>query len=206
MTEDFCVDIRGVTLEYYENEHLYLADGVIVPSISEIVRSVFPSKYAHVDEETLRRASERGTAVHKAIEEYCCTGSAADIPEVRNFRFLERQYEFDVEETECPVLLFDDGVPAAAGRFDLALNMRGKKALADIKTTSTLDKAYLAYQLNFYRQARIDSADEDAGALYGIHLRGETVRRLVGITLMPREQILDVLHNFQKQKNEGENT
>ena len=31
---DFTKDIKGYTLEYFDDDHVYLVDGVIVPSIS----------------------------------------------------------------------------------------------------------------------------------------------------------------------------
>ena len=93
---DFTTDIGGYTLEFFEDEHLYLVDGVIVPSITQILSHRFGRKYAHVRRDVLERAAQAGTAVHEAIERYCTTGEESDLPELRNFKFLQRQYSFVV--------------------------------------------------------------------------------------------------------------
>lgn len=60
--------------------------------------------------------------------------------------------------------------------------MDGKTGLADIKRTSTLDKEYLAYQLNMYRIAYQQCYDTEISFLKGVHLR-ENVRKLVDIPI-----------------------
>ena len=71
---DFSAEIRGHTLEYFDSEHIYLVDGVIVPSITQILKIKFGGKYQGIDKEVLKRASDAGTAVHEAIEFFCKTG------------------------------------------------------------------------------------------------------------------------------------
>ena len=182
---DFSQEIQGHTLEFFEDEHLYLVDGVIVPSITQILSYKFGGKYAHVRKDVLERAAQAGTAVHEAIERYCKTGEECDLPELRNFKFLQRQYNFEVLDNEVPVILFDicrpDRPPIAAGRLDLVLS-NGCLVLADIKRTSTLDKEYLAYQLNLYRIAYMQDYGSDVQGLRGIHLR-EGVRKYVSIPI-----------------------
>lgn len=179
---DFSVTIKGRTLEYIDSEHIYLIDGVIVPSISQIVRAHFPDKYSGISAAVLHRAAKAGTEVHDAIERYCTQGETSDLPEVRNFRFLQAQYRFTVTRNEVPVVLEYDGAPVAAGRFDMELQMDGQYGGADIKRTAQLDKDYLAYQLNLYRVACRQSYNVDWTFLRGIHLRGST-RRFVQIPI-----------------------
>lgn len=176
-------EIAGHTLEYLDNEHIYLVDGVIVPSITQCLKSKFGNKYAAVDRVTLQRAADRGTEIHKAIELYCRENAASDLEEVRNFKFLQTMYGFEVLDNEVPVILLMDDEPILAGRLDLVLEMtikadRGNSSkqaigLADIKTTSALDKEYLAYQLNLYHIAYQQSYGREVEFLRGVHLRGE---------------------------------
>lgn len=173
-------EIAGHTLEYLDDTHTYLCDGEIVPSITQMLKFKFGNKYASVDALTLKRASEKGTEVHRAIEEWCKTGAESDLPEVRNFKFLQKQYNFTVLENETPVILSLEGQPICAGRLDLVLDMDGQTGLADIKRTSALDKEYLALQLNLYRIAYCQSYGICPDFLRGIHLR-EDVRKFVTI-------------------------
>ena len=175
-------DIKGHTLEYIDETHRYLVDGVIVPSITQILKIKFGNKYNGVDESVLKRAAERGTEVHNAIESYCKEGIESDLKEVKNFKFLKKQYNFEVLDNEVPIILFKDDVPIAAGRLDLVLKIDEQVGLGDIKRTSTLDKEYLAYQLNLYRIAYEQCTGTSIKFLKGIHLR-EDIRKFVNIPI-----------------------
>lgn len=175
--------INDLTLEYDDDEHIYLVDGVIVPSVTQVLKVQFGGKYANVNRSVLQRAANRGTEIHKAIENYCRGDEdLIAIKEVRNFRFLKNQYNFKVLENEKPIIIVKDGTPIAAGRLDLVLDIKDGTALADIKTTSTLDKEYLAYQLNLYRIGYMQSYGVDITGLYGVHLRDDK-RKLVSIPI-----------------------
>ena len=173
-------DINGYTLEYLDDEHIYLVDGVIIPSVTQILQTKFSSKYDNVSKQMLNNAAEKGTAVHKAIEKYCKTGEAEDMKEVRNFKFLQKKYKFNVLGNEVPIILFKDDIPIAAGRLDLVIDLDGKVGGADIKRTATLDKQYLAYQLNLYRIGYRQCYGVEWEFLKGIHLREDT-RKFVNI-------------------------
>lgn len=175
--------INDLTLEYDDDEHIYLVDGVIVPSVTQVLKVQFGGKYANINRSVLQRAANRGTEIHKAIENYCRGDEdLIAIKEVRNFRFLKNQYNFKVLENEKPIIIVKDSTPIAAGRLDLVLDIKDGTALADIKTTSTLDKEYLAYQLNLYRIGYMQSYGVDITGLYGVHLRDDK-RKLVSIPI-----------------------
>ena len=176
------MNIKGYYLEYYDDTHTYLVDGVIVPSITQLLKFKFSNKYKDVSDVVLKRASDKGTQVHEAIEKLCKTGEVEDLKEVKNFLFLQKHYKFDVIDNEVPVILFKNGVPIGAGRLDLVLSVDGELGLGDIKRTSVLDKDYLAYQLNLYRIAYQQCYDKEIMFLNGIHLR-EDVRKVVKIPI-----------------------
>ena len=193
--------IAGHTLEYIDDIHTYLVDGVIVPSVTQILKLKFGNKYDHVSHQTLQRAAEKGTEVHEAIENYCKRGTESNLVEVRNFKFLQKQYKFKVLDNEVPVILFKDGEPVAAGRLDLVLEIDGRIGGGDIKRTSTLDKNYLGYQLNLYRIAYLQCYDVAWEFLNGVHLR-ENVRKFIDIPI--NEQLAwDLVEEYLKgEKNE----
>lgn len=175
-------NIAGHSLEYIDDIHQYIVDGICFPSITQVLKSRFGHKYATVDASTLQRASEKGTEVHEAIERYCKTGDESDLPELRNFKFLQKQYGFTVLENEVPVILSLDDEPIMAGRLDLVLQSGDLIGLGDIKRTSALDKEYLASQLNLYRIAYRQSYGIEAEFLKGLHLRDD-VRKYVNIPI-----------------------
>lgn len=177
---DFTTEIKGHCLEFFEDEHLYLVDGVIVPSITQILKIRFGNKYKDVPKDVLQKASQDGIRVHEAIEQYCQNGTDSDLPELRGFKFLQKSFNFEVDDNEIPVILFDDGEPFAAGRIDLAIKINDELGLADIKRTSQLDKDYLFYQLNLYRLAYAQSMPFEPTFLKAIWLRDDK-RKFVDI-------------------------
>lgn len=191
---DFSTNIKGHALEYIDDEHLYLVDGLIVPSITQMLKPKFGNKYAFVNKKVLDEASRKGTEVHSAIEDFCRKGiDNKDCKELQNFKFLKKSYNFDVIDNEVPVILFDNDEPIGAGRMDLVLCMNGDIGIADIKRTSTLDKEYLTYQLNLYRLAYQQCYDIEINFLKGVHLR-EDKRKFVDIPI--KENILDFVKEF----------
>ena len=215
------MELNGHDFEYFDDTHTYLVDGVIVPSITQILKYKFGKKYEGIDKDVLKRAADAGTKVHEAIEAYCIlkrametekgideavaayyeTGMGEKYPEVRNFQFLKKHYKFEVLENEVPVILQKDGKVIGAGRLDLVLEMDGKIGGADIKRTSTLDKEYLAYQLNLYRIAYRQTYGIEWEFLRGVHLRND-VRKFVTIPIK-EPQVWEFLNEWEAH-NEDE--
>lgn len=170
--------IRNGTLEFYEDDHVYLYEGIQLPSVTQIVGRRFNKDYANVPREVLNKAGERGTKVHEDIEKYCKTGHGIDTPELRNFKFLQKQYGFEVLDNELPIVIFEDDYPVACGRLDMTIEMNGHVGIGDIKTNSALNKEKIAYQLNLYRLGLMQSYGVEAEFLRVIHLRND-VRKFV---------------------------
>lgn len=170
-------------LEFINDEHIYLIDGLIVPSVTQIIHKKFPTKYSNVNPNVLEQAAIKGTEMHAAIENYCKNGTESNLKELRNFKFLQRMYQFKVVDNEIPVILYKNGKPAAAGRLDMVIEINGELGLADLKRTSVLDKNYLAYQLNIYKKAYEQTYGGEIKFLRGIHLR-EDKRKFVTIPIM----------------------
>ena len=175
-------EIKGYIVEYIDETHQYLVDGICVPSITQILKIKFGNKYNNVNDNVLKNASEKGTQVHEAIEKLCKTGEVEELKEVKNFMFLQKHYKFEVIDNEVPVILFKNDKPIACGRLDLVLKIDDLIGGGDIKRTSVLDKEYLAYQLNLYRIAYKQCYDIDWKFLKGLHLR-EDVRKFVDIPI-----------------------
>ena len=172
-------NIKGGTLEFYPETHTYLYDGLMLPSVTQILGVKYKNDYASVPPAVLNNAAQRGTAVHKAIENYNVTGYDDGSEAVRNFKFLQKQYGFEVLDSELPLVIFnDDNVPIACGRLDMTMLMDGETGIADIKTVSTLNKEKIAYQLNLYRIGLMHSYGVDAQFLKIIHIR-DGVRKFI---------------------------
>lgn len=189
-------EINGYTLEYIEESHQYICDGVLIPSITQAMKVKFGKKYEGIDNATLQNAANKGTEMHEAIQRFCESGEESELKEVRNFKFLQKQYKFEVLKNEQPVILFDGKEPILAGRLDMVIKIKDQIGLADLKRTSTLDKEYLAYQLNLYRIAYQQCYGENIEILRGIHLR-EDIRKFVTIPIN-EEKAWELVREFQR--------
>ena len=170
--------IKGGTLEFFPETHTYLYDGIMLPSVTQILGAKFRNDYASVPPAVLDNASKRGTAVHKAIENFNVSGYDDGSEAVRNFKFLQKQYGFEVMDSELPIVIFKDDIPIACGRLDMTMMIDGQTGIADIKTVSALNKEKIAYQLNLYRIGLMQSYGVDAKFLKIIHLR-DGIRKVI---------------------------
>ena len=176
-------EIKGHVVEYIDESHTYLVDGIILPSITQILKVKFGNKYQGISKEVLDNAATKGTRVHEAIEKwYKYKVEDIGCKELKNMKFLQKQYKFEVIDNEVPIILFKDNKPIACGRLDLVLEENDKLGLGDIKRTSTLDKEYLAYQLNLYRIGYKQSYGIETKFLRGVHLRDD-VRKYINIPI-----------------------
>lgn len=192
------LEINGGVLEYIDETHTYLYDGVILPSITQMLKVKFGSKYNNIPKQILERASAQGTAVHKAIEDYERDNTESDLPELNGYKLLKEKYRFECLHNEVPIVLFKDDEAVACGRLDLVLLEDGKFGLGDIKRTSSLDKEYLTYQLNMYRIAYQQCYYTQISFLKGLHLR-ENTRRYIDLPI--NENLADeILNAYRKEK------
>lgn len=199
MQETF--NIKNHIVEFLEDEHIYLCDGIILPSITTILKVKFKNKYDGIPKKVLERASEKGTRVHKAIEDYE-KYNIEDIScsELIDWKFLKKAYKFECLDNEVPIVIFKDDKPVACGRLDLVLEEDEKIGIGDIKTTSTLDKEYLAYQLNLYRIGFQQCYEKNIEFLRGVHLKNGT-RKYVEIPIR-EDMAIELLNEYLEREKE----
>lgn len=188
-------EIQGGVLEYIDATHTYLYNGVVLPSVTQLLQKKFGNKYDGIPKSVLERAAERGTALHNAIENYEQLGIETELVELHNWIALKAEHDLSVMGNELPVVLFKDGQAVAAGRCDLFVAKQGVFGLADIKRTYRLDRNYLTYQLNIYRVAFMQSYEIKIDFLRGVHLR-EEVSQCVEITV--DESLVNEILNMEE--------
>lgn len=198
MMETF--SIKGGTLEYFDDTHTYLYDGLMLPSVTQILGVKYKNDYASVPPAVLNNAAQRGTAVHKAIENFNVSGYDDGSEAVRNFKFLQKQYGFEVLDSELPIVLFKDDMPIACGRLDMTMLMDGQTGIADIKTVSALNKEKIAYQLNLYRIGLMQSYGVDAKFLKIIHLR-DGIRKVIDCPVN-EGMALEIIEEYYRSKEQ----
>ena len=193
-------------ITFLEEPHIYLVDGIITPSVSEILHFIFPDKYKGVDKRTLNKKAEYGTTIHESIEMYEAniktmrleeafdvTVQAKDLSYIqeaslRQYVKLKRENNIDVLEQE--MMIQYEG--KYAGRFDMIADVSGSISLCDIKTTAELDEEYLSWQLSYYELAMNKTFDK----LYAIWLPKKELGVLKEIKRKPKELLIKKLNEF----------
>lgn len=193
-------------IEFIEQQHIYLVDGVITPSVSQILHFIFPDKYKNVDKKILNRKAEYGTKIHESVELYenniktMTLEEAFDVTvQVQELNYIQeaslRQYVKIKRENYITVLEQEQMIQYEkkyAGRFDMIASIKGRICLCDIKTTAELDKEYLSWQLSYYEMAM----GKEFERLYAIWLPKKGLGELVEIERKPRELLIKKLNEF----------
>ena len=190
-------------IEFIEEGHIYLVDGVITPSVSDLIKFIFPDKYDGVPENILNKKAEFGTIVHKAVEcfekqekilklntyQKLCLEEYKLLKEKHNIIALEQEIMVNYENKYC-------------GRFDMIANIENEYCLCDIKTTAELDTESISWQLSYYALAYAPEDYENKfKKFYAIWLPKKDVGKLVEIKKKSKKELLDKLKEYEKINN-----
>ena len=192
------MEINGHFLEFIPETHQYIVDGILVPCVSDILKYKF-NDYSGVSREILNRASEKGTELHKAIEDYEQQGITSDLKEFKNYLFLKKQFKFENIENEVPVIYERGGQVLFAGTLDQIITIDGKLGINDFKRVSAPNKNKIACQLNFYKMAYEQSYGKQIEFLSFTHL-WETVRKFHDKMPINEEMAISLLNEFLERE------
>jgi hypothetical protein len=192
-------EINGHILEFIPETHQYLVDGILIPCVSNILAYKF-NDYAGVPKDILTRAGEKGTELHKAIEDFEKQGKPSDLKEFKNYQFLKRHYGFENIDNELPVIYERDGRVLYTGTLDQLITIDGKLGINDFKRVSAPNKMKIAYQLNLYKMAYEQSYGKKVDFLAFTHLR-EDVRKFHRLPIN-EESAINLLNEFLEKEKE----
>lgn len=140
-------------LVFNEDKHQYSVNGLVLPSVTNIMKPLTTELYRSIDEAVLEKAAKRGSSVHYATELFDLYG--AEEIELENRGYLEaykkfkKDYQVEVIEVEKqlfhPTLYF-------AGTLDRIVKINGKRVLLDIKTTEKIHKELVSIQVSAYQE------------------------------------------------------
>ena len=141
-------------LEFREEGHLYLLNGLAIPSMSTLMEPLREKVYGEIDPAVLEMAAQKGTEVHNACENYAAFGVEDIRPEHRGYldafiRWCEK-YKPEFLGTEVRVY---HKILRYAGTADLLCKVNGATTLIDLKTTVTLHRMLCGIQLEGYDRA-----------------------------------------------------
>lgn len=158
---------------FRSEDHRYFLNGKELSGITGLIKSqLFADKYANIPQFVLDRAAERGTMVHESIELLDGGFAPAETtPELENYKHIKEENALTTVANEYIVT---DNEHFASG-IDLVLSDKEDNIiLADIKTTSVLDKEYVRWQLSIYAYLfELQNPDLKVSRLYALWLRGD---------------------------------
>lgn len=130
-------------VRFIEETHTYLLGDKILTPVTELMQKhgLAPS-YEGVAENVLRAKAERGTLIHKEIEDYCVKNEVGFTEEL--LQFIDYIHEHGIKVLFNELLVHNSLV---AGTIDLILD---GGIIADIKTTSVLHMDAVSWQLSIY--------------------------------------------------------
>lgn len=190
-------------VEYVEETHTYLIDGVIVPSVTQLLKYKFPNKYKDIPEQILNDKAEYGTRVHRLIEiinDKETGDNMAVLATVKEFDYIIynslKQYigmcvKYNIKPLSQEQIVYNE---LLAGRYDMTAEVKEELSLIDIKTTAVLDKEYLSWQLSIYNWL----GKLKVKKLYCIWLPKKELGKLVEIDFKTDKEIEDLIKEWSE--------
>lgn len=150
---------------FNQEAHTYTLDGKELSGVTSLLdRQIFKNKYTGVSETVLNKAANRGSLIHKTIELVDGLGIESDLAEVQAYIDLKKQHGLNTHANEYLVSDNDH----VASSIDIVFD---DCSLADIKTTSRLDRDYVSWQLSIYAYLfELQNPGLKANKLYAIWL------------------------------------
>lgn len=187
-------------IEFLEEPHLYLKNGIIVKSVTQILELIFPYKYKGISKIILNRKAKFGIEGHSIIENLDVSDLEKAKDEVlkiknKDLQICIREYLRLVKENQIVPLEQEQIVSYKylfCGTLDMTGLVKDKNCLLDIKFTSELDKEYLSWQLGMYQLAKGIKYDK----CYCIWLPKRKLGQLVEIIPKTKEEILKKLEEL----------
>lgn len=167
------IELNPSNVVFTPEDHRYFLNRKELSGITGLIKSqLFADKYANIPQFVLDRAAERGTMIHEHIELYDAGFEPKEnTPELNSYKRIKADYGLKTLANEYIV---SDNKHFASG-IDLVFTNGGKNViLADIKTTSVLDKEYVRWQLSIYAYLfELQNPELKVSKLYALWLRGD---------------------------------
>lgn len=185
-------------IEFDEKNHIYIKNGIVLKSVTQILKELFPNKYENIPDKILNSKSEYGTKLHKCIEiiekkkpkrpiSYCKRYLKINIYQeqsLKDYLEIKKQYNIEVLESE-KIVSYDYDY---AGTLDMIALVNDKKSIIDIKTTYEFDEMYVSYQNSLY-----ELANGKVDKLYCLWLPKRKIGKLIEVKRINKDILLEII-------------
>ena len=186
-------------VEFIEDGHIYLnGDGVIIPSVSELIRFKFPDQYKGVPEKVLKAKARYGSKAHDYIERFVNKEFTIDELRERNidpdYKLAVEQFEYHRKNWAFQVKSMEEIVTYKgryAGKYDI---LTIDDLLIDLKTTSEIHEEWLSWQLGLYYTCL--GINRDFG--YVLWLPKGKMGEVRQINVKTHDECIELLEDYEK--------
>lgn len=141
-------------LTFDEDGHIYRLNGLVIPSVTTLMKPLSDDFYRTVDPEVLNRAAKRGTAIHNAVENFTEFGIRDIAPQYAGyFESFLRWWELRKPEPLAMEHKVYHKILRYAGTADLLCIIDGRLTLVDYKSSAQVNTKLCAVQLEGYDRA-----------------------------------------------------
>ena len=183
-------------LKFNEDNHEYtLDDRVLISTTQLMAKHHLSPDYSMVKASVLQNKAERGTLIHAEIEDFNKNKALGFTDELSMYVDYIRKNKITVLESEYMV-----NNDLVAGTIDLVLMDDKQFIIADIKTTSSLHKDSVSWQLSIYtylywldrvgEENLLENYNNTLGQAYHF---GKSGLKVVDIHLRPLEEVLRLI-------------
>lgn len=165
------IQLTNSRVVFDKEHHTYHLDGHQLQGITGMLhRRLFPMEYANIPQEVLDNAARRGSAIHDACEAYDNEGIYTEYTDEVD-AYAEATKKKKLRHLASEYLVTDGDYFASA--IDKVFEVDDHTVdLGDIKTTSKLNKEYVAWQLSIYAYLfESQNPEIKVRHLYAIHIR-----------------------------------
>lgn len=165
-------------VDFFEENHLYLKkDGTVLKGITGMIsKMLFPDKYKNIPTHILNKAAEYGSLIHSKCQTQDMFDTDADCIELENYILIKKEYNLIPIDNEY---LVSDNENIATMIDNVFYSTDASVHIGDIKTTYSLDKEYLSWQLSICAYLfEMQNPHLKVDKLYGIWLRKDK-RKLI---------------------------
>ena len=141
-------------LTFEEQKHIYKLNGIVIPSVTTVMKPLSSALYKGIDEAVLNAAAKKGTAVHNAVENYTRFGIVDINPEYQGYMdaYISWCENFSPQPIASESKIYHK-ILRYAGTSDMIAMIDEKLILIDFKTSSSVNKMLTGVQLEAYAKA-----------------------------------------------------
>lgn len=188
-------------IEFIEETHQYLVNGILTPSVTTIIKWLYPHKYEGIPLHILKDKAQFGTNVHLAIEN-SAKGISTNLSPLEQLAF--EQYLVLKQKHDISPIYNEKIVSykyCYAGTLDMIAAIKSKSCLIDIKTTSKVETEMLEWQLGMYKTA-LEEEGIDIQQCYCLWLPKKGKGELIKIDPKSKKEIDEVLKKYEEHFTE----